>query len=65
MKYVLTVLFLLQLSNLAQAQSKQIEISVDDFYRIYFDADKIMPKEDSQISIDFWGKAISEKKTFE
>lgn len=62
MKYVLTILFLLQLWNLTQAQSKPIEISVDNFYRINFNPNQDLPTSDSESSIDFWGKAFSEKQ---
>jgi len=65
MKYVLTVLFLLQLSNLTQAQTKNIEISIDNFYRINFNPNQVLPTSDSESSIDFWGKAVSEKQVFD
>lgn len=44
------------------SQSKEIEMAVDNFWRIYFNANEILPTKYSEASIDFWGRVFSEKK---
>lgn len=61
MKYVLVILSLL-FPIMINAQTREIEIFVDDFYRIYFKQNQVLPTSDSDSSIDFWAKAISEKQ---
>lgn len=60
-KYVLTILSFL-FPIIINAQTKEIEISVDDFYRIYFNPNQVLSTSDSESSIDYWGKAVSEKQ---
>lgn len=60
-KYVLTILSFL-FPIIINAQTKEIEISVDNFYRIYFNPNQVLPTSDSESSIDYWGKAVSEKQ---
>lgn len=61
MKYVLVILSLL-FPIMINGQTKEIEISVDNFYRIYFNRDQVIPISDSESSIDYWAKAITEKQ---
>lgn len=64
MKYVLVILSFI-FPILINAQTKEIEISVDNFYRIYFNTYQIIPTSDSEVSIDYWGKAFTNKTFFD